>query len=88
MRESLLRLCKDIKESSAKSPQISVCSPKPSQKTASKSKKMKELRVVLPNIEKIEEPEEDDWLIQNPPPNKMEAYFAGNITACPYKCGK
>ena len=49
---------------------------------------MKELRVVLPKIEKIEEPEEDDWLIQNPPPNKMEAYFAGNITACPYKCGK
>ena len=84
MRESLLRLCKDIKESGPKSPEIQSSSPKQSQKV----KKLKEIIAVIPKIEKVEEPEEDDWWIQNPPPNKMEAYFSGNITTCPYKCGK
>ena len=46
------------------------------------------MKAVIPKIEKVEEPEEDDLWIQNPPPNKMEAYFSGNITTCPYKCGK
>ena len=61
MRESLLRLCKDIKESGPKSPEIQSSSPKESQKV----KKLKEMKAVIPKIEKVEEPEEDDWWIQN-----------------------
>lgn len=107
-RESLLRLCKEIKKSSptepgnkSSSPTPPSPSPKPAGPTTPKSGRPQTGRRTPSNVVTTPKQHYDeqkqpirsgdgpgsDKIFAAPPLNKMEAFFAGNITICPYPTG-
>jgi len=99
-RESLLRLCKEIKKSSpdtnrssisSSSSTSSITSPPLSPESEPKLTPIRQqVAPQTPGSSKYvlsPTPAGSDEIFDSPPLNKMEAYFAGNITTCPYLTG-